>query len=160
MDPRGTEPNDRPRTRFAAWRERPLPAGTSPAGGGAEWRFSLEARRSAPALARDGIAALGRRLSAGRMEDARLLVSELVTNAVVHGGPRNGCPSIEVHVRVLAGSAAVCVSDGGAGFAPADLVGSRPGVPGRRGLELVAILADRFGIAGRRPFRVWFEVDF
>lgn len=93
------------------------------------------------------------------MQDARLLVSELVTNAVVHGGA-GGDEPVDVYVRVLPGSAAVCVCDAGAGFIPQELVGSRPGVAGCRGLELVAALADGFGIAGRRPFQVWFEVGF
>lgn len=141
------------------WRERPFPTGASSNGEPEEWRFSLYPTANAPGRARHGIAGLGARLSADRMDDARLLVSELVTNAVMHGGVRDGAPSIEVCVRVLPGSAAVSVQDEGAGFMASDLVGSRPGVPGRRGLELVAALADRFGIAGRRPFRVWFGLD-
>jgi anti-sigma regulatory factor (Ser/Thr protein kinase) len=155
-----TDVPERPKPGVRRWAERPFPTRGSRPRDGEEWRFSLEPTAQAPGLARDGIAPLCGRLSAERMADARLLVSELVTNSVVHAGSGNGRRSIEVHVRVLSRSAAVCVVDGGPGFDPDGLVASRPGVPGRRGLEFVARLADRFGIAGRRPFRMWFEVNF
>jgi anti-sigma regulatory factor (Ser/Thr protein kinase) len=154
-----TEPTTPARPGAGGWGDRPFPSRASSEGEGEEWRFSLEPTEAAPGFARDGIAALALRLTQAQMQDARLLVSELVTNAVVHGGAGNGDESIDVHVRVLPGSAAVCVRDAGAGFVPWELVESRPGIAGHRGLELVALLADRFGIAGRCPFQVWFEVD-
>jgi anti-sigma regulatory factor (Ser/Thr protein kinase) len=149
---------ERPEPRTSRWTDRPFPAGPPP-GNGAEWRLTLDPTPYAPGLARDGIAALAERLSADRMDDARLLVSELVTNSLLHARPTDSARPIRVLVRVLPRSVAVCVADEGAGFEPGDLVASRVGVPGHRGLELVAALADRFGIAGRRPFRVWFEID-
>jgi anti-sigma regulatory factor (Ser/Thr protein kinase) len=92
------------------------------------------------------------------MEDARLMVSELVTNAVLHGGDRAGS-AIAVDVRLLPASVVVSVADPGRGFDPARLEPSRAGAPGRRGLELVAALAEKVGVDGARPpFRVWFEI--
>ena len=155
-----TEPTAASRPTSGGWGDRPFPARAPSEGEGEEWRFSLEPTESAPGLARDGIGALADSLPLPRMQDARLLVSELVTNAFVHGGAGNGDESIDVYVRVLPSSAAVCVRDAGAGFIPEELPVSRPGVPGNRGLELVAVLADEFGIAGRRPFLVWFELGF
>jgi len=154
-----TEPTTPPRTGAGGWGDRPFPSHAPSEGESDEWRFSLEPTESAPRLARDGIAALEVRLTQAQMQDARLLVPELVTNAVVHGGAGNGDESIDVCVRVLPGSAAVCVRDAGAGFVPRELVGPRQGIAGHRGLELVALLADRVGIAARYPFQVWFEVD-
>ena len=46
----------------------------------------LPSTPAAPARARGALDQLGDRISAERMRDVRLLVSELVTNAVRHGG--------------------------------------------------------------------------
>ncbi len=53
----------------------------------------------------------------------------------------------------------VSVADPGPGFDPGRLEPANDSSPGRRGLELVAALADEVGIDGRRPFRVWFRVS-
>lgn len=90
------------------------------------------------------------------MENVRLLATELVTNSVVHAGGAPG--SITLDVLLFDDLAVVSVSDGGAGFEPARLRGSLPGVPGGRGLELVVLLADALGIDSRSPFRVWFAI--
>ena len=83
-----------------------------------------------------------------------LLVSELVTNAVVHGGGE-----VEVLVRLLPGSVRVEVRDASA-VAPIPRVADDEDTSGR-GLALVETLARRWGVdpvAGGGK-AVWFEVD-
>jgi anti-sigma regulatory factor (Ser/Thr protein kinase) len=88
------------------------------------------------------------------LDDLRLLVSELVTNAVVHGAPGEAEP-IDLEVTTD-GPVRVDVVDRGAGFAP----GPRRSDPlGGWGLVLVERLADRWGVAEEAGTRVWFEVD-
>ena len=83
-----------------------------------------------------------------------LLVSELVTNAVIHGGS-----DVEVSVRLTPSAARVEVTDTSAtGIAPRDAADDEDS---GRGLALVESLARRWGV---RPGRgggktVWFEVD-
>jgi len=89
-----------------------------------------------------------------------LLISELVTNAVVH----TGCPAV---LRMLVPPDAPGVDHGTVRVEVADTSGCPPRKrhPGReetggRGLELVAGLADRWGWqpegAGKR---IWCEID-
>jgi len=83
-----------------------------------------------------------------------LLVSELVTNAVLHAGSE-----VEVAVRLTATAARVEVTDAsGAAIAPRDAANDEDS---GRGLALVGNLARRWGV---RPApgggkTVWFEVD-
>lgn len=90
---------------------------------------------------------------------ARLLVSELVTNAVTHGG--DGQPE---HVEFAADLDKQClrveVRDGGAGFILGD-DGALPDLEqtSGRGLYLLRTLADRFGADRSGGGRVWFEID-
>ncbi|WP_205699372.1 ATP-binding protein [Conexibacter sp. SYSU D00693] len=83
-----------------------------------------------------------------RADDVALLVSEVVTNAVRHGGARD-----EDHVTVELTSEdhrlRIRVLDGGGGL-PAQ---RRPGSDGGFGLHLVEALADDWGAA---PGEVWF----
>ena len=84
---------------------------------------------------------------------AVLLVSELVTNAVVHAGS-----DVEVAVRLLPDSVRIEVVD----RAPADLL--RPSTPAQdsesgRGLMLVETLASAWGVEPLETGKaVWFEV--
>jgi anti-sigma regulatory factor (Ser/Thr protein kinase) len=90
------------------------------------------------------------------MAELRLLVSELVTNAVRHGRPRE--TEVELHVSLDGDHARVDVIDGGRGFVPP----SRPpasGQPGGWGLVVVDRLADRWGVEGNGSTRVWLEFD-
>jgi anti-sigma regulatory factor (Ser/Thr protein kinase) len=88
------------------------------------------------------------------METLRLLVTELVTNSVRHGGGDN------VQVRVLVQSSAVWteVTDHGPGFDPGNTGAPRADSTGW-GLFLVERLADRWG-AGHESgaTKVWFEL--
>jgi anti-sigma regulatory factor (Ser/Thr protein kinase) len=112
----------------------------------------------APAVAR---AALDSSLPPGALDDAhvhtaRLLVSEIVTNSVRHGGAGEE-DWIGLDVAISPAALRVEVTDNGPGFAPAP-VRPDPDDPGGRGLFLVQQMADRWGHADAGT-RVWFEVD-
>jgi anti-sigma regulatory factor (Ser/Thr protein kinase) len=93
-----------------------------------------------------------------RMRDVRLLVSELVTNAVRHAGLQVN-DRIRLHARLREGVLRVEVVDPGRGF---DLRPLAPD-PARAsgwGLYLVEQLSDRWGMERAAPgTRVWFEFD-
>ena len=93
-------------------------------------------------------------LSPDRLEDARLLVSELVTNAVRHAGLGD---DQAIHGNAGQGPPAVSRVPG-RGF---DLTEPEPdpGRPSGWGLYLVSELSDRWGIDRSRDTRVWFELD-
>jgi anti-sigma regulatory factor (Ser/Thr protein kinase) len=83
-----------------------------------------------------------------------LLTSELVSNAVRHGGTRLvaiRCEAVPQHVRVE-------VFDEGSGFVPQRRSPDRNSAGGW-GLELVDELSSRWGLADSRGARVWFEID-
>jgi anti-sigma regulatory factor (Ser/Thr protein kinase) len=86
------------------------------------------------------------------LEDARLLSSELVTNAVVHGHGDIQLSALLNDVRLT-----VEVSDKGEGFertAPR----SGPGTVGGHGLNIVNAVASRWGIE-QGTSHVWFELE-
>jgi anti-sigma regulatory factor (Ser/Thr protein kinase) len=100
---------------------------------------------------------LGRAVSAKVLEDATLLVSELVTNAVRHA-PRAGVPEIELRLKLDPERIRVVVSDPGAGFV------AEPRLPTASensgwGLYLVDRIADRWGVITKDRSEVWFEID-
>ena len=105
------------------------------------------------ARARAGLRALRGELG-DRYQDAVLLVSELVTNAVRHGQGS----TLRLTARVDAGSLRVEVVDAGSGFEPPH---RRPDAasPGGRGLEIVASLADHWGVYEGNSTHVWFVID-
>jgi anti-sigma regulatory factor (Ser/Thr protein kinase) len=87
----------------------------------------------------------------GQVETLRLLVSELVTNAVRHGG----CDEpVEVHAAWNA-EVRVEVVDHGHGFSPEPRAGALD-EPGGFGLLLVGRLAERWGVDTDSGTRVWF----
>jgi anti-sigma regulatory factor (Ser/Thr protein kinase) len=93
-------------------------------------------------------------LSDGACDTLRLLVSEVVTNAVRHGGDDH-----PVEVRASWNSEVrVEVSDHGTGFAPAPRLAA-PDEPGGFGLFLVGRLADRWGVETDRGTTVWFVLQ-
>jgi anti-sigma regulatory factor (Ser/Thr protein kinase) len=110
----------------------------------------------AAAQARHALDGLGDDLS-GRMRDVRLLVSELVTNAVRHANLDDG--DVIVLVLDLAEDALrVEVHDPGGGFVPT-APSPDPARPSGWGLYLVAELADRWGVDSDESTLVWFELD-
>jgi anti-sigma regulatory factor (Ser/Thr protein kinase) len=116
----------------------------------------IAAQRDAPARARTALDGLNGAL-AGLRQPVRLLVSELVTNAVQHAG---GGPSQAVQVRLDCWDERVRVevTDDGPGFDP----GPRRRIDPVRdgfGLALVDQLTDRWGVEVETGACVWFEID-
>lgn len=96
-------------------------------------------------------------LPADQLGDVRLLVSELVTNALRHADLEEH-HAIRLAVTVSDETVRVEVSDPGRGFEPTDA----PTDPERTagwGLFLVETLADRWGVDAQGGTRVWFELD-
>jgi anti-sigma regulatory factor (Ser/Thr protein kinase) len=114
-------------------------------------RFSADPH--APALARALVRALP--IDEERRDDVCLVVSELVTNSVVHGGDGPD-RVIELRAELRAGTLRVEVADRGPGFDPA-LVPPPSDVPGGRGLLAVHRLADRWGVGTNHATRAWVE---
>jgi anti-sigma regulatory factor (Ser/Thr protein kinase) len=116
--------------------------------------LSLERTADAPREARGRVRDISHNFAPERVEDAVLLVSELVTNAVKYG------PEAEAFRLIVATDETTTrftVHDSGVGPLPemrdeADLA------PGGHGLRLVDALADRWGVE-RGSTRVWFELD-
>ena len=111
----------------------------------------------APAEARGLIGDwVGGELSRATLEDIKLLVSEVVTNAVRHP---SGSGPIEMRVTLRRGTIRVEVLDpGGQGFAKPSVSTPPPDALGGRGLLIVDRVATRWGVDEGSPTRVWFEL--
>jgi anti-sigma regulatory factor (Ser/Thr protein kinase) len=109
----------------------------------------------APGIARQEIRQFASSLDEEQREDVVLLVSELVSNSVRHAFHARDC----IRLRAWAVETAVRVSvvDSGPGFAPA-LVVPEPDEEGHRGLWLVDLLADTWGISVDGQTSSWFEM--
>jgi anti-sigma regulatory factor (Ser/Thr protein kinase) len=106
--------------------------------------------------ARDAVGQLEAELSDRRLGDVRLLVSEVVTNAVRHAGLTS---DDVIRLRFLTGDGQlrVEVTDPGSGFEPRK---RDPDLnrPGGWGLYLVEQLAERWGVETSGRTLVWFEL--
>jgi anti-sigma regulatory factor (Ser/Thr protein kinase) len=91
------------------------------------------------------------------LDNARLLVSELITNSVRHAG-LEGNAKIGLHVDVGRDVLRVEVTDPGPGFEPKERVLTIYQQSGW-GLFLVDQIADRWGVDRKGGTRVWFEID-
>jgi hypothetical protein len=115
----------------------------------------VQADDLAPKHTRDVVSVAAAGVPHERLETARLLVSELVTNSVRHG-PRDDVATIAAFVRVRRDRIRVEVSDGSTS-------GVRPRTPsakGGYGISLVAALASRWGSGRERGVNMtWFELD-
>jgi anti-sigma regulatory factor (Ser/Thr protein kinase) len=125
--------------------------------GAREFEVRLPAVPASPAAARDAVErSLNTVLSPGKLDEARIAVSELVSNAVQHA---NLAPedSIELRGSLDPGMLRVEVRDGGPGF---DAAVRRAGQPDSGwGLHILDQLADRWGTSRDRSTGVWFEMD-
>ncbi len=93
-----------------------------------------------------------------KLEDVRLVVSELVTNSVRHArlSPHD---QISLTVTVSAGSVCGRVCDPGPGFEMPSEPGPRSDLSGGWGLPIVETISDRWGVEGNSHACVWFEID-
>ena len=107
--------------------------------------------------ARRVVARLSDDLPPRRLEDAQLLVSELVTNAIRHAG-LGAADVITLVVAIDDARVRVEVFDPGPGFALAEPEPD-PRRPSGWGLYLVRELSDRWGVERDAGTVVWFELD-
>ena len=109
------------------------------------------------AEARRALEAMAGRLAPRRLEDARLLVSELVTNAIRHA-ELEAEDTITLVLEAREELLRIEVCDPGPGFELREPVPD-PSRPSGWGLYLVRELADRWGVELDGQTRVWFELD-
>jgi anti-sigma regulatory factor (Ser/Thr protein kinase) len=120
----------------------------------------IPAEPEAVAIARDlvvGAVVEGAR-SEHRIDDLRLLTSEIVTNALRHAGLKSG-DSIALAVEASPDRVRVEVADPGPGFDPNSIDEPKPELASGFGLFLVKRLADRWGVIRNHVTRVWFELS-
>jgi serine/threonine-protein kinase RsbW len=90
-------------------------------------------------------------LAGGETETVKLLVSELVTNAVKYG---DGTQPVKLHAH-WNGEVRIEVCDRNGGFSPGPRLAGLD-EPGGFGLYLVGQLADRWGVETDGATTVWF----
>jgi anti-sigma regulatory factor (Ser/Thr protein kinase) len=93
-----------------------------------------------------------------KLEDVRLVVSELVTNSILHAR-LSADNQISLTVTVSDGAVRGSVCDPGPGFGMPSRPSPRSDLSGGRGLPIVETITDRWGIEGNRHACVWFEID-
>src|SRR5438105_13656058 len=115
--------------------------------------YRIEARTDSPARARRIVTReLGGMVAPERLDEVKLLVSELVTNGVVHG---QGCGTITLDLRVN-GKICCAVTDHGPGPAAREEFTGHGGW----GLKLVERLAARWGLTrSSETTPVWVETS-
>jgi anti-sigma regulatory factor (Ser/Thr protein kinase) len=93
-----------------------------------------------------------------KLEDVRLVVSELVTNSIRHAGL---LPDDQILLRVVTWGGLVRgrVCDPGPGFEKPSEPRPRPDFSGGWGLPIVERISDRWGVERNNQTCVWFEID-
>lgn len=120
--------------------------------------MTLPCDSQAAGLARRALSVWRHQIEPDVRDDLELLISELIANSVRHSGPAD--PSRTIRLRASAGSERVRVEvvDPGHGFEhepkEPDLMQT-----GGRGLYLVDVLADDWGIESEPHTCVWFELS-
>ena len=97
-------------------------------------------------------------LSPEKLEDVRLVVSELVTNSILHAG-LSADDQISLTVTVADGAVRGSVCDPGPGFGVPSEPSPRSDLSGGLGLPIVETISDRWGVEGNSHACVWFEID-
>jgi anti-sigma regulatory factor (Ser/Thr protein kinase) len=109
---------------------------------------------NAAALAREALRIHAAKAPTDTVEDAALLTSELVTNAVRHGRP-----PVQLSIAVTEGRLIVSVLDHGSGLP--HVVSAPPDATGGRGLHIVEAVSDEWGVSVEGPGKaVWFQLHF
>jgi anti-sigma regulatory factor (Ser/Thr protein kinase) len=108
--------------------------------------------------ARHALDRLANLLPPEKLEEVRLVVSELVTNSILHAGlsPEE---RISLTVTVSDGAVRGSVCDPGPGFRMPSEPSPRSDLSGGWGLPIVETISDRWGVEGNRHACVWFEID-
>jgi anti-sigma regulatory factor (Ser/Thr protein kinase) len=120
--------------------------------------FSVAGGPQASAAAREEIRQrLGPKLDPDVVELAQLLLSELVSNCVLHGVAGGPDAWVDIAASIHPHSLWVEVSDGGPSFHHRPRRPS-PQAESGRGLYLVQELSSRWGISEDGPASVWFEL--
>ena len=109
----------------------------------------------APGIARREVRRITSELEQELQESLALLVSELVSNSVRHA--RHTTSFIQLKTWVIGTAVRVCVGDSGPGFSPT-VIPPGPEAEGRRGLWLIDMLADTWGISVDGATWSWFEI--
>jgi anti-sigma regulatory factor (Ser/Thr protein kinase) len=120
-----------------------------------EIELRLRPDANSPAEARRSLEALRPGLNDLMVDDAALLVSEIVSNSVRHAS-LDETDAIEVRIRGSRSKLRVDVLDPGPGFDPQRVEPSRRA--GGWGLRLLDRLATRWGVDRNDVTRVWFEL--
>src|SRR5919202_2132288 len=108
--------------------------------------------------ARHALDRLANLLPPEKLENVRLVVSELVTNSILHAG-LSPDDRISLMVRVSAGSVRGRVCDPGPGFEAPSEPCPRPDLRGGCGLPIVETISDRWGVERNNHACIWFEID-
>ena len=126
--------------------------------GASTLQTSLERNRDAPAIARAAVAGFfeGQAIDPGQLATLTLLVSELVTNAVLYTDAPPGRKIILAAGPLGEAAVRVEITDHGSGFTPTPRDPSRLG--GGYGLYLVETQSDRWGVDCENGTCVWFEM--
>ena len=127
-----------------------------PLTGGPRRRLLMAGGRQAPERARAWLNNVVHWLDRDSEQALALLVTELISNAVRHGGAGEG-ELIELELGATAIGVGVEVSDSGPGFAPKPREGALDD-PGGWGLVLVDQMAERWGVVHDGRTHVWFEL--
>ena len=93
-----------------------------------------------------------------KLEEVRLVVSELVTNSILHA-ELSPDDRISLMARVSMGSVRGRVCDPGPGFEVPSEPCPRPDMRGGWGLPIVETISDRWGVERNKHACVWFEID-
>ena len=115
---------------------------------------SFTADRTAPRAARHALDELNGHIDPALKDDIRLLVSEVITNSVIHAQPQT--PG-EVDLDVWASDAVVRVAITDRGRLAATNPGPRGGERSGWGLMMVDRLAHSWGVELDEGTEVWFE---
>jgi anti-sigma regulatory factor (Ser/Thr protein kinase) len=135
---------------------------------GAHIHLRLPAEPESVVPAHQSVLGVASALDPAILADVRLLISELVTNAIRHGRlDPDDC--IDLHVDIEDEEIRVEVQDPGRGFDPAaiptlrssngDALPDWPPAESGWGLLLLRRIASRWGIERGDHTRVWFEMD-
>jgi anti-sigma regulatory factor (Ser/Thr protein kinase) len=108
--------------------------------------------------ARHALDRLADLLPSEKLEDVRLVVSELVTNSILHAGFSSD-EQISLTVSVMASSVRGRVCDPGPGFEVPSKPCPQPDLRGGWGLPIVETISDRWGVERNKHVCVWFEID-